>query len=266
MGTTANAALGINNAGQIVGHYSVGITEHGFLATAPHTPTSVQQEIFGLYAALYDRAADYSPGYSYWVNVDGQQPDSGGVTVASANSTAVTLYDATVLGQAFVNTQSTYFNLIYGGLTDSDFINAMYVHISGNNGDPGGIAYWTTLLQQAEASGESVQAARAGLVGEFVHDLVGFDTTTRPPGLTDAQWLDALTRMATINDKIGVSLAYSNASQLPGGNILDAHTVGDAAYNAAVTVLQGVTSDPTTLSVAITGINNAVAHQDLTLI
>jgi hypothetical protein len=51
-----------------------------------------------------------------------------------------------------------------------------------------------------------------------------------------------------------------------GGNILDAQTVGDAAYNAAITVLQGVTSDPTTVTVAITGIANAVAHQDLSLI
>ena len=58
----------------------------------------------------------------------------------------------------------------------------------------------------------------------------------------DAQWQDALTRQATINDKIAVSLAYSNASQQTGGSILDAHSVGDAAYNAAVTVIQGVTS------------------------
>jgi hypothetical protein len=114
--------------------------------------------------------------------------------------------------------------------------------------------------------GQSVQAARAGLIGQFVHDLVAFNTSTRPAGLTDAQWQDALTRQATINDKIAVSLAYSNASQQAGGSILDAHSVGDAAYNAAVTVIQGVTSDPGTVTVAITGINNAVAHQDLTLI
>ena len=63
-----------------------------------------------------------------------------------------------------------------------------------------------------------------------------------------------------------MSLAYSNASQQPGGSILDPHTVGDAAYQAAITVLQGVTYDPATVTAAITGINNAVAHQDLPLI
>ena len=270
LGSDGTIASGINNAGEIVGEYfdSSG-TAHGFVADAAPSsttsPTSVQQEILGLYAALYDRAADF-PGYSFWVGVDGQQPDASGVTIANAGTSAVTVTDAAVLGQAFVNTQSAYFNAIYGGLSDSQFINAMYVNIGGNNGDPNGIAYWANLLQQAEASGESVQAARAGIIGQFVHDLVGYDTSTRPPGLTDAQWQDALTRQATIDNKIAVSIAYSNASQQPGGSILDPNSVGDAAYNAAITVLQGATSDPSTVTVAITGINNAVAHQDLTYI
>jgi hypothetical protein len=60
-----------------------------------------------------------------------------------------------------------------------------------------------------------------------------------------------------------VSEAYSNASQQPGGSILVAQTVGDAAYEAATTVLQGVTYNPATVTTAIIGINNAVAHQDL---
>ena len=84
--------------------------------------------------------------------------------------------------------------------------------------------------------------------------------------MTAAQYQQAQTREAAINDKIAVSLAYSNISQQTGGSILDAHSVGDAAYNAAVTVIQNVTSDPTTVTGAIIGINTAVAHQDLTLI
>ena len=113
-----------------------------------------------------------------------------------------------------------------------------------------------------------MQAARAGLVGQFVHDLIDFNLTPGAAalGLTTAQYQDAQTRQATINDKIAVSLAYSNASQQTGGSILDAHSVGDAAYNAAVTVLQNVTSDPSTVTIAIAGINNAVAHQDLSFI
>ena len=76
----------------------------------------------------------------------------------------------------------------------------------------------------------------------------------------------AQTREAAINDKIAVSLAYSNISQQTGGSILDAHSVGDAAYNAAVAVIQGVTSDPSTATAAVLGINTAVAAQNLLLI
>ena len=81
-----------------------------------------------------------------------------------------------------------------------------------------------------------------------------------------AQYQGALVRQATIDDKIAVSLAFLNASQLTGGNILDAHSVDDPAYNAAVTALQVVTSDSSTVLIAVTGINNAVAQQNLALV
>ena len=267
-GAEGTAAYGINDAGLIVGQYfdSSG-TGHGFVAvsaSATASPTSVQQEILGLYAALYNRAADFD-GYPYWVGVDGQQSDSGGVTVANAGTTAVTLNDAQVLGQDFVNTQSTFYNATYGNLLDSDFVTALYVNIAGNAGDQGGISYWEGLLKQAEMGGASVQAARAGLVGQFVHDLIGVDLTPGAAalGLTAAQYQDALTRQAIIDNKIAVSLAYLNASQQPDGGILDVASVGSPAYTAAVAVIQGVTSDPGTVTVAVTGINTAVAHQDL---
>ena len=234
---------------------------------SPLTATTVQQEDLGLYAALYGRAAEFS-GYSFWIGTVAQQPDGAGVTAANADSTAITLNDAGVLGQAFVNTQSTFFNQTYASLTDSQFINALYVNIGGNAGDPGGITYWANLLAQAEAGGEIVQAARAGLVGQFVHDLIDYNLTPGAAalGLTTAQYNAAVVRQETIDNKIAVSLAYSNASQGPGGAILDPQSVGDAAYNAATAVLPGVTSDPATVLAAITGINNVVAHQDLTLI
>jgi probable HAF family extracellular repeat protein len=275
VGAKGTLVSGINDAGQIAGVYldSSG-AQHGFLANPSPTtstpPTSVQQEVLGLYAALYNRAADF-PGYSFWVGMDGQQSDSGGVTVANAGTTAVTLNDAQVLGQGFVNTQATFFNQTYASLTDSQFINALYVNIGGNAGDPGGVAYWQGLLAQAEGSNPTaaqIQAARAGLVGQFVHDLIDFDLTPGAAalGLTAAQYQQAQTREAAINDKIAVSLAYSNISQQTGGSILDAHSVGDAAYNAAVAVIQNVASEPTAVTAAVLGINTAVAAQNLLLI
>jgi hypothetical protein len=141
----------------------------------------------------------------------------------------------------------------------------MYVNIGGNAGDPGGIAYWANILAQSEAAGQSVQAARAGLVGQFVHDLADYNLAT-VTGLTPAQLLAADQRQAAVDNKIAVSLALSNASQQAGGSILVVHTVGDAAFEAASTVIQGVTYDPATVTAAILGINNAVVHQNLSLI
>ena len=228
--------------------------------TSTTSATSVQQEVMGLYGALYGRAGEF-PAYSFWVGYAGP-----GLNTGNAGSTAVTLAQATTLGQGFVNSQNNFFNQTYGALTDSQFINAMYLNIGGAAGDPNGIGYWSGLLAQAEAQGQSVQAARAGLVGQFVQVLVGFDTSHRLAGLTDQQWADALTRTETISNKIAVSLAYANASNGTGGSILIPAAVGDAAYNAAIKVLQGVTSDPHTVATALAGITNAVSHHDLSLI
>jgi Domain of unknown function (DUF4214) len=229
-------------------------------------PTTVQQEVLGLYAALYDRAAE-APGYSFWIGVDAEQADATLVTVANSSTMAVSPSDAAVLGQGFVLTQSTFFNQTYAGLSDNDFIDAMYVNIGGNSGEASGVQYWASLLQQAEASGESVQNARAGLVGQFVHDLSGYNINNRPAGLTDAQWNAAVQRTTTIDNKIAVSIAYYNASQGPGGAILDPHAAGnDPAYQAAIRAIQGVTSDGLTADAAISNIAHAVAAQDLTQI
>jgi hypothetical protein len=86
------------------------------------------------------------------------------------------------------------------------------------------------------------------------------------PGLTPAQLLAVQQHLETINDKIAVSLAYSNASQQIGGTILDQQTINDAAYQAATTIIQGLTFDPATVTAAITGINTAVTAQNAHLI
>ena len=59
--------------------------------------TTVQTQIMGLYAALYNRAAE-APGYDYWVSQVAQQPDGAGITLANASSTPVTVHQAQILG------------------------------------------------------------------------------------------------------------------------------------------------------------------------
>jgi hypothetical protein len=228
--------------------------------------TSVQQQILGLYGVLYTRAAD-AGGLSYWTGVVGQQPDGAGVTVANGASTAITINDATVLGQLFVSTESSYFNQVYGAMSDSTFITTLYGTIGGNTiGIAPGITYWSGVLQALETAGQSQQAARAGIVGEIVQAMIDYNINIRPAGYTDAEWLAAQQRQETTDNKVAVSLAYSNASQQPGGNILDAVTVTDAAFLAATRVIEGVTYNGTTADAAISNILHAVALQDLTQI
>src|SRR5208337_2449744 len=125
--------------------------------TTPATPpTTVQQEILGLYAALHGRAAE-APGLTYWEGVVAAQPDAHGLTAATAATMAVAANDAQLLGQQSVASHSSFFNATYGGLTDNQFISAIYTNIGGNSGDTGGITYWTVVSSGLEAQGASAQ-------------------------------------------------------------------------------------------------------------
>jgi transcription termination factor NusB len=96
--------------------------------------------------------------------------------------------------------------------------------------------------------------------------MIDYNINIRAAGYTDAEWLAAQQRQETTDNKVAVSLAYSNASQQPGGTILDAVTVTDAAFLAATRVIEGVTYNGTTADAAISNILHAVALQDLTQI
>jgi hypothetical protein len=152
-------------------------------------------------------------------------------------------------------------------MSDSTFITTLYGTIGGNTiGIAPGITYWSGVLQALETAGQSQQAARAGIVGEIVQAMIDYNINIRPAGYTDAEWLAAQQRQETTDNKVAVSLAFSNASQQPGGNILDAVTVTDAAFLAATRVIEGVTYNGTTADAAISNILHAVALQDLTQI
>ena len=119
-------------------------------------PTTILQEINGLYVALYDRAAD-NQGIDYWC---GQL----GVTPAAAATTAVTDAQAKSLGAQFVSTQATYFTATYGNLNDLQYVQALYGNIGGNAGDATGVQYWFSQLETAIGGSTSpsvIQAARA---------------------------------------------------------------------------------------------------------
>lgn len=265
LGTEGTFLQSINDLGQITGYYvdSSG-SQHAFVAdpSAPQ-PTTIEQEIAGLYAAVYNRTADAS-GVQYWVNVVAEQADALGVTVASAANTPISTNDASLLGQLFVSTQSAYFNLTYGNLNDADFVNALYFNMGGQNAETSSaITYWVNIIQAGEASGLSIQNARASMVGQFVHDLIDVDLTQWTSILTPSELETAILRQAVVDNKLAVSLAYVDASANPNGSLLNADVVGDAAFQAEINALNGVAIDPSTATVQIASINQAVSDQNL---
>jgi hypothetical protein len=209
---------------------------------------TILQEINGLYVAVYGRAAD-GPGINYWCG-------TLGVSVAAAATTPVTVAQQTALGQAFVNTQSTYFLTQYPTtMNDITFVQALYMNIGGNTGDAGGIAYWFSLLQAAEGpapTAAQITAARAGLVGQFTHDMLSIDLTAGAAalGLTASDYAAAVARQAEFQNKVSVSQYYANLSNGPNGNILVATSTSSAAFTAAQEIIAGVTNNASTVTAA----------------
>ena len=173
-------------------------------------PATVLQEINALYVALYGRAAD-GAGITYWISTLAAKDPA--VTLTNAATMAISTADATFLGQQFVNTQSTYFTTQYGGLNDTQFIQALYVNVGGNAGDPNGVQYWVNLLTAAEAAPGATQlSARAGLVGQFAHDMLSVDLTVGAAalGLSAADYAAAVARQQQFQNKVSVSQFYAN--------------------------------------------------------
>jgi hypothetical protein len=234
------------------------------IATAASQIT-VQAETLGLYVALYGNCATGS-GVTYWTNATMTFDPS--VTTTGTTTAAISVADETFLGQQFVQTQSTYFNSQYAALNDTQFVTALYQNLTDSPGQPNGVLYWVGLLTAAEAAnGNNVLSARAGLAGQFVHDVMGIDLTVGAAalGITAAQYVAAVAGQEAMLNKAQVAQFWATESQVTGGNILNFTSVTDPALAAAQKVLLGVTDDPATVTVAITGITNAVTHQNLSL-
>ena len=227
-------------------------------------PATVLQEINALYVALYGRAGD-SAGINFWINVLAAHDPA--VTAGNAVTMPISTADATFLGQQFVSTQSTYFNTLYGGLTDIQYINALYVNIGGNTGDPNGVQYWVNVLTAAEAvPGTTVQAARAGVAGVFAHDMLSIDLTVGAAalGLSATDYAAAVARQQQFQNKVSVSQYYANESTLPGGGILIATSTSSPAFTAAMDAIAGISSNPATVAAADAAIALAVSTGSLT--
>ena len=266
--TSLNVPLGASISGfsgTVTG--DLGLTIEGTL-----TPATVAQEINGLYLTLYGIAATQA-GISFWEAV--LQNFDPSVTAANAATTAISVNDETYLGQQMtagspIVNGTTYFATLYpASMSDMAFVQALYQNMSNFIGTAAGDNYWLGLLQQAEAAnGGNVIAARESIAGQFVHDFMSDDLTVGAAALNVSQsdYTLLVNGQLALLGKAAVSQYYANETGTTGGSIINYTTVTAPAFTAAHNVLTAITSDSSTVAIAITGINNAIAHQDLNLI
>ena len=236
------------------------------------TALPVTQEIAGLYVTLYGLAATQT-GITYWTNVVSAFDPS--ITAANAGSTAISGADEVYLGQQMtagspVVNGTTYFQTVYPStMTDQAYVQALYQNMSGFIGTTAGDQYWLNVLQQAEAAnGGNVTLAREAIVGQFTHDFYGNNLTVGAAalGVSASDYALLVAGQQTLRNKATVAQYWATETGVSGGAILNFTSVTDPSFAAAQHVLAGITSDPNTVTAAILGINNAVAHQNLLLV
>lgn len=176
------------------------------------TPAQLTQ-ISNLYVSLFNRAPD-TVGLSFWGNALANGADINTITLGFLNAP-----EGTLNYPAF---QSA-----------SEFVTAFYTKVFGRAPDAGGLAFWTGVLNNA--GGAESAAAKASVVSQIV-GVVNTPLTTRPPGLTDAEYAQTVSDRALFTNKVDVGTYLATQSPL--------------TEAGAATALNGVTADPATVVAA----------------
>jgi hypothetical protein len=127
-------------------------TGSGNVETAPCPDTDVAPPEQGLLGPWTD-AQGRSGGFArlYWA-VFGRLPDADGFDYWSARATAgMTIRDA---GDIWVDLGE--WQAIYGGTSDTEFLQRIYQNVLGRGPDAGGLDYWTTRLSDDTSRSEVV--------------------------------------------------------------------------------------------------------------
>ena len=186
--------------------------------------SSVQEKIAGLYIAFFDRAGD-EDGLEYWEDRASELGEGAAMSELAAGFASHPKFKA-----------------LYDGLSNREFVEAIYENTLGKAGDIDGINYWTFELN----SGMS----KSDMVAKFVATSLDFNPDDpQYANLSESEIDTALSRQALLQNKVTVSLDFidtfkeqtnlnpdtdpSNSSSLD----------SDPAYIASVKVLENITDD-----------------------
>ena len=212
--------------GSLTATQAVAITVTNVNEPPTFTSATVQTFINALYPMMYGRVADSI--------VYGSELSALGVSANTAATAQIGDAQAQALANVVQSTQPTYFASIYGPLSDSQFINALYVHLAGNSSGVSGsdMSYWQGVLN-------SLDGNRAALVGEFTLGFLNYSGTDTT----------ALGRQAALLNKVTVSKAW--VSESASHSFMNAAATTDHALMAETTVLDGVDGTAASLAVAL---------------
>ena len=139
-----------------------------------------------LYVALFNRAPDAS-GFAFWV-----QAVNNGASLTSLAQTVLGSQEALAIYPA--------------SQTDAQFVTAFYATVFGRAPDAEGLAFWSAAL--AAQGGAGSMSARAALVVQIT-DIVSTPLTTKPAGLSDAAYAQAVADRARFANKLEFSVSFA---------------------------------------------------------
>jgi len=203
---------------------------------------TVKQEVAALYSAIFNRAPDQA-GLEFWVNAI-----EGGDSLVQA-------------AEGF--TQHPVFAETYAGMSDSQFVQQLYVNILGGAGDANGIAFWTEKLASGVSKGQ--------VVAEFVQGAlsIDLDALLASGELSQAEYDAAVARQDSLTNKANVGLHFVEKFGAATNLSADTDTTtkegleSDPVYLASQAAIANVTADAASVTAANAAINAAGAPTDL---
>jgi hypothetical protein len=189
-------------------------------------------KIAATYVAFFDRAPDFE-GLNFWRNA----AQAGGLS------------DLELMKQLAAGfSEHPTFTSTYGGLSNADFIDAIYVNIGGQPADDAGRQNWLNELQGG--------MSRSDFVANFVFGLLSLtqetlDSLVASGEITQAEADGAAARTGRMLNKSNVALEFNRvlgegSNLSPQTNPLDpAELEEDPTYRASVAIVSEVTEAPT---------------------
>jgi len=197
---------------------------------------TTQDKIIGLYIAFFNRAPDKT-GFNQWEAEATRVGEEEAIETLSSGFSA-----------------HPKFTDLYQGLSNQEFVEAIYINTLGKAGDIQGVKNWTNLLNSG--------VSKSDMIADFVSISLDFDPNSPQYANLSKEEIDmALKRKALISNKVEVSHKYieflgdktdlnlntdaSNTSSLD----------NDSSFKASIKLLSSITDDRETVESVESGLS-----------